>query len=43
MFWIGLICGVYIGIWIGLFVSAMCVAADAQYDFKNADEMNQEQ
>ena len=32
MFWIGLICGLFIGFLIGLLTAAMCVAADAKYD-----------
>jgi hypothetical protein len=32
MFWIGLLCGLFIGSWIGLFMAAMCVAADKKYD-----------
>ena len=32
MFWIGLICGLFIGFMIGLLAAAMCVAADAKYD-----------
>jgi hypothetical protein len=38
MFWWGLICGLFLGSWIGLFLAAMCVAADKRYDPPNSDK-----
>lgn len=39
MFWWGLICGLFVGSWIGLFLAAMCVVADdKKYAHPDVDE-----
>jgi ABC-type uncharacterized transport system permease subunit len=41
MFWWGLMCGVFVGSWLGLLIACLCVASDRKYDPPEADELKQ--
>lgn len=37
-FWIGLMCGLFVGAWFGFFIAGLCVAADKKCDPPMAED-----